>query len=125
MDRRCRSHPIPALLLLTAASLVWRLVGATRTVRAQDGFALRDGDRVLFYGDSITEQRLYTTFVEEYVTTRFPRLRIRFIPAGWAGDRVSGGAGGCVDERLRRDVIAEKPTVVTIMLGMNDGGYGG
>jgi lysophospholipase L1-like esterase len=32
------------------------------------------------------------------------------------------GAGG-IDLRLRRDVIAYKPTVMTIMLGMNDGSY--
>jgi len=28
-----------------------------------------------------------------------------------------------VDQRLERDVFPEKPTVVTVMLGMNDGGY--
>ncbi|MDQ6666123.1 MAG: SGNH/GDSL hydrolase family protein, partial [Acidobacteriota bacterium] len=31
--------------------------------------------------------------------------------------------GGPVDLRLRRDVLAYRPTVMTIMLGMNDGGY--
>jgi lysophospholipase L1-like esterase len=36
---------------------------------------------------------------------------------------VSGGGGGPVDLRLKRDVIAYKPTVMTIMLGMNDGLY--
>src|SRR5439155_26558908 len=34
---------------------------------AQSDFYLHDGDRVVFYGDSITEQRLYPTFVETYV----------------------------------------------------------
>jgi hypothetical protein len=34
-------------------------------------FALHDGDRVTFYGDSITDQREYTEDVEEYVLTRF------------------------------------------------------
>ena len=29
---------------------------------AQDRFFVKDGDRVVFYGDSITDQRLYTTF---------------------------------------------------------------
>ena len=38
---------------------------------AQGKFALKDGDRVVFYGDRITDQRLYTTFVETYVVTRF------------------------------------------------------
>ncbi len=84
-------------------------------------FALKDGDRVVFYGDSITEQRLYTSDVEEFVLTRFPGSKITFIQAGVGGDRVSGGRAGPVDLRLERDVFAYHPTVVTIMLGMNDG----
>ena len=87
------------------------------------GFALKDGDRVVFYGDSITDQRLYTTFTETYVVTRFPKLDVSFVHSGWGGDRVTGGGGGSIDTRLRRDVFAYKPTVMTIMLGMNDGSY--
>ena len=90
--------------------------------RAKD-FALKDGDRVVFYGDSITDQRLYTTFTETYVITRFPKLDVSFVHSGWGGDRVTGGGGGPIDVRLRRDVFAYKPTVMTIMLGMNDGSY--
>ena len=41
-------------------------------LRASDGFYLRENDRVVFYGDSITDQRLYTTFTETFVVTRFP-----------------------------------------------------
>ncbi len=92
-------------------------------VPAQDGFYLKDGDRVVFYGDSITDQRLYTTFAETYVITRFPRMNVSFVHSGWGGDRVSGGGGGPIDLRLRRDVFAFHPTVMTIMLGMNDGNY--
>src|SRR6266498_1139448 len=88
-----------------------------------EGFALKDGDRVVFYGDSITDQRLYTTFAETYVVTRFPKLNVSFVHSGWGGDRVTGGGGGPIDVRLRRDVFAYKPTVMTIMLGMNDGSY--
>lgn len=90
---------------------------------AQNVFYLKDGDRVLFYGDSITDQRLYTTFVETYVVTRFPKLNVSFVHSGWGGDRVTGGAGGPIDKRLQRDLFAYKPTVVTVMLGMNDGSY--
>jgi lysophospholipase L1-like esterase len=93
---------------------------------AQDSpapFALHDGDRVVFYGDSITDQRLYTTFIENYVVTRFPRLKVSFVHSGWGGDTVRGGGGGPIDVRLQRDVFAYKPTVMTVMLGMNDGGY--
>jgi lysophospholipase L1-like esterase len=90
---------------------------------AQGDFYLKDGDTVVFYGDSITDQRLYTTFTEAYVVTRFPKLNIRFVHSGWSGDRVDGGSGGPTDIRLTRDVLAYQPTVVTLMLGMNDGGY--
>src|SRR6266576_7173517 len=86
-------------------------------------FDLKDGDRVVFYGDSITDQRLYTTFTETYVVTRFPKLDVSFVHSGWGGDRVTGGGGGDIDTRLKRDVFAYKPTVMTIMLGMNDGSY--
>lgn len=89
----------------------------------QDDFYLKDGDRVVFYGDSITDQRLYTTFTESFVLTRFPRMNVTFVHSGWGGDRVTGGGGGPIDVRLQRDVLPYKPTVMTIMLGMNDGSY--
>ena len=88
-----------------------------------DGFFLKNGDRVVFYGDSITDQRLYTVLTETYVVTRYPNLNAAFIHSGWGGDRVTGGGGGPIDVRLQRDVLAYKPTVMTIMLGMNDGHY--
>ncbi|HNY39814.1 MAG TPA: hypothetical protein PKJ41_05450, partial [Bryobacteraceae bacterium] len=64
------------------------------SLAAQPVFHLSDGDRVVFYGDSITDQRLYTTFVETYVRTRFPNMNVKFTHSGWGGDRVSGGGGG-------------------------------
>ncbi len=86
-------------------------------------FYLKDGDTVVFYGDSITEQNYYNQWVELYMATRFPLMRVHFYGAGVGGDRVTGGGGGPIDQRLERDVFSEKPTVVTVMLGMNDGQY--
>src|SRR5260370_19380140 len=88
--------------------------------RAQDRFQLKPGDRVVFYGDSITDQRLYTTFIETYVLTRFPQLDVQFVHSGWGGDRVTGGGGGPIDLRLRRGVIPYHPTVMTILLRTKD-----
>jgi beta-1,2-mannosidase len=87
------------------------------------GFYLHNGDTVVFYGDSITEQNYYNQWVQVYVATRFPWMRVHFYGEGIGGDRVSGGWAGPIDQRLERDVFPEKPTVVTVMLGMNDGGY--
>ena len=107
------------LLLVVASS------SAQSRVDAPDHpFALRDGDAVVFYGDSITAQRLYTRFAEDFVLTRYPALNIRFVNAGVPGDTVSGGYAGNMMERVKRDVAPLHPTVITVMLGMNDGGWG-
>jgi lysophospholipase L1-like esterase len=106
------------------ASLVLALIlGLVPDLRADEPFAIKEGDRIVFYGDSITDQRLYTTFVETYIVTRFPSMNVSFVHSGWGGDRVTGGGGGRIDHRLERDVFAYKPSVVTVMLGMNDGSY--
>ncbi len=101
--------------LLAAAVAMMAPVG-------NDAFFLHYNDRVVFYGDSITDGGAYCRYVESFVLTRFPNLAISYLNAGWSGDRVTGGGGGSIDQRLERDVISRKPTVVTIMLGMNDGG---
>jgi lysophospholipase L1-like esterase len=98
------------------------LLALALSARGAD-FYLHPNDTVVFYGDSITDQRLYTTYVETFVVTRYPKLPIRFVHSGWGGDRVTGGGGGPIDDRLKRDVLIYKPTVMTIMLGMNDGRY--
>ncbi len=79
---------------------------------------LKDGDTVVFLGDSITHQCLYTQYVEDYFYTRFPNLHIRFHNSGVGGDRASDAL-----RRFDDDVAAYKPKYVTILLGMNDGSY--
>ncbi len=81
-------------------------------------FVLKKNDRIVFFGDSITEQHLYTNYVETYLATRYPELDLTFFNAGWGGDTAPGGLA-----RLERDVMAMKPTVVTLCYGMNDGAY--
>jgi len=116
-----KPRPFPAPRLSLALLAVLAASAAAQT--PADSFYLHDKDTVVFYGDSITEQRLYTTFVETFVLTRYPQLQVRFVNAGWGGENAPGGNGGSADVRLTRDVIPYKPTVMTVMLGMNDGGY--
>lgn len=79
---------------------------------------LQDGDTLVFLGDSITHQRLYTQYVEDFFYQRFPDRRIRFHNAG-----IGGAQAWDALARLGRDVLHYKPRYVTILLGMNDGRY--
>lgn len=103
--------------------LLLAIAALSTAAHAQLGLALKNGDRVVFYGDSITDNGPYTKFAETFVRLRYPDLDVKFFNAGVGGDRVSGGWMGPIDERLTRDLFARKPTVITVMLGMNDGGY--
>jgi lysophospholipase L1-like esterase len=96
--------------------------GASGTLDGQQ-FALKDNSTVVFYGDSITAQRLYTKLAEEFVLTRYPTLHVLFINAGVPGDTTYGGYAGAMAERVQRDVAPFHPSMITVMLGMNDGGY--
>ena len=83
-------------------------------------FFFRDGDVVVMIGDSITEQHLYSNYVELWTVTRFPNWKLTFRNVGISGDRSPGG-----NARFARDVLIHKPTAMTADFGMNDGGYGG
>jgi lysophospholipase L1-like esterase len=104
-------------MLLAASFLV---MGSS--LDAQD-FYLHNGDRVVFYGDSITAQRYYTSDIQDFVRTRYPALQVTYHNAGVPGDKVNGGYAGDAAVRVTRDVKPWKPTVITVMLGMNDGDY--
>ena len=86
---------------------------------ALGGFALRDGDTVVFLGDSITAARTYGKIVENYTLLRFPDRKVRFINAGWGGDTAAGGL-----KRLDRDVLDRGATVLIVAYGINDIGWG-
>src|SRR3954454_13459874 len=93
------------------------LVSAAPAASAQD-FFLKKGDVVVVMGDSITEQRLYSNYLELWCQTRFPQYHLVFRNVGIGGDRSNVG-----NARFQRDVVAHKPTVLTVDFGMNDGNY--
>lgn len=102
-------------------SLTAMLALATSSIAADPpaDYFFQPKDRIVFLGDSITEQYQYSNYVELYLTGRFPKADFFFLNAGIGGDTAQGGAN-----RFKSQVLAEKPTKVTINFGMNDGGYG-
>lgn len=108
MTRRARSL---SLILCTAL-----LALAARATRAAE--SLKDGDYVGVIGDSITEQRLYSLFIEEYLLMCQPKANLRASQFGWGGETAPGFAA-----RMANDVLPFGPMVATTCFGMNDGGY--
>ncbi|NCD69742.1 SGNH/GDSL hydrolase family protein [Mucilaginibacter agri] len=88
------------------------------TVKAQTVAPFRAGDRVVFVGNSITDGGHYHSYIWLYYMTRFPNMRITCFNAGIGGDAI-----GQIATRFDDDVLAKKPTVLTLSWGMNDSGY--
>lgn len=78
----------------------------------------RDGDRVVFLGNSITDGGHYHSYIWLYYMTRFPDMRLRIMNAGIGGDCVSN-----MYKRFDEDVLIKNPTVLAVTFGMNDSGY--
>src|SRR5579864_9601961 len=104
---------------LFSAAVFLFCMASVNAAEPDNGFFFKKGDRIVFLGDSITEQFQYSSYIELYLTTRFPKWSLTFLNAGIGGDTARGGAS-----RFDTHVLAEKPTAVTIDFGMNDGEYG-
>ena len=107
------------LAFVPSALFALVLAAPVRAEEPAKEFFFKPNDRIVFLGDSITEQYQYSSTIELYLTTRMPKGNFVFLNAGIGGDTANGGAG-----RFQSHVLDEKPTAVTINFGMNDGGYG-
>ncbi len=79
---------------------------------------LKQGDRIVWFGDSITAAMAYARYVEDFFLLRRPDLQMSYVNAGIGGHSAWNGL-----ERIDRDVLAYQPNVVFINFGMNDAGY--
>ncbi|MGC3970978.1 MAG: SGNH/GDSL hydrolase family protein [Pirellulales bacterium] len=106
--------------LIYAAVIVAAFAGASLSADEIRGplasIKPKNGDTFVFLGDSITQQCLYTQYVENYFYTRMPHLRLKFHNAGVSGDTAADAL-----VRFDRDVARYRPQYVTVLLGMNDG----
>ncbi len=123
MNKQILSIALAALAAFSPASAQQKPVVPGKPVGAivpapARGLGLKDGDRFIFIGDSITHQCRYTQFVENFFYTRYPEIRLHFRNAGVSGDKAQD-----VLNRFDEDIAAFKPTHATILLGMNDGTY--
>lgn len=79
---------------------------------------LKQGDRLAICGDSITEQKMYSRLIEDYLTMCMPQLQVSVRQYGWSGERAPGFLA-----RMTNDCLRFKPTIATTCYGMNDHEY--
>ena len=107
---------------IAARAAVFALVFACCLAATQSGVSqdliLKRGDRIAVVGDSITEQKMYSRFMELYLLACVPELDLTMYQFGWSGERAPGFA-----RRMLNDFAPWRPTVVTTCFGMNDGEY--
>ena len=106
-----RLHVLPLLLAIIIPCLL-----PAGSLRAES--AVPPAARVAIVGDSITEQKLYSKFLECYLLACSGVPDVKVMQFGWSGERADGFAN-----RAENDLAAFHPTVVTLCYGMNDGGY--
>jgi lysophospholipase L1-like esterase len=85
---------------------------------AVSGLDMKKGDRLAICGDSITEQRLYSRIMEDYLTMCAPQLQVTVRQYGWSGEKVPGFLA-----RMTNDCLRFNPTIATTCYGMNDCEY--
>jgi lysophospholipase L1-like esterase len=85
--------------------------------------SLKKGERIVFLGDSITQGGVgpkgYVTIVKNTLVEKHKDLGIEVIGAGISGNKVPD-----LQKRLEKDVLAKKPTLVVIYIGINDVWHG-
>ena len=79
---------------------------------------LKKGDRLAICGDSITQQKMYSRLMEDYLRMCVPQLKVSVRQYGWNGEQVPGFLG-----RMTNDCLRFKPTIATTCYGMNDFKY--
>jgi lysophospholipase L1-like esterase len=120
-----RLKPI-LLSTVLALALVSRAPGQQRIDPALEKFKpvpapkyssllLKKGDRLAICGDSITEQKMYSRIMEDYLTMCVPELNVTVRQFGWSGERAPGFLA-----RMTNDCLRFKPAVATTCYGMND-----
>lgn len=90
-------------------------------------FELKDGDRVLFLGDTFFEREVDYGHLETRLTAAFPDRSVTFRNLGWAADTPLGRARASFDwnkpgeewlKRVKEQVALVKPTVAFLSYGM-------
>ncbi len=103
--------------------IVTMLIGLGAPISAAEPFELKDGDRVVFLGNTLIEREQKYGYWELLLTVAWPERNVTFRNLGWSGDTVWGesraGFGTQADgfKALQDQVAEAKPTVLFVGYG--------
>ena len=119
-------------LILAGLLLVSLFVSSTAIAKEEilPNFSLKDGQTVLFLGDSITYGDMYIQYLDAFLYTQYPDWHVSLINRGIPSETCAGTSEPTHDPprpdvhiRLDRTLESVKPDLVFICYGMNDGIY--
>ncbi len=111
--------PLPRMNPMISRLLVSLLIIMTSGLRAEGVSSLLPPNaRLAIIGDSITEQKLYSKFIETYLLACAGRKDIECWQFGVSGEMAIG-----IVSRADIDLNLFNPTIATLCYGMNDGMY--
>ena len=105
---------------------MFALVSLAALVPAAPPFTLKDGDRVVWIGNTLAEREQRYGYWEAALLARFPDKGITFRNLGGSGDTVLGDARAGFDtpaqgfQRLVGLTLELKPTVILVSYGTNE-----
>ena len=123
-----RRFPRRRVSFISACALAMALLGvAPAHERLAERLERGETITVVALGDSLAagfelsdpKRDAYPSIFASVLQRRYPRARIRLIPAGIPGDTARGGV-----RRIPSDVLSHNPDLVTIQFGGNDHGRG-
>ena len=121
-----RRHAFVPMIILIGEShlkallkLIIFILLAVNTSMAESSINLRESERIVFFGDSLTAGGAgpvgWVTLVSEALKKKHPQKKLEFINAGISGDTIQD-----LLDRFEEDILGENPTLIVLYIGIND-----
>lgn len=111
-----------SLLSMVCLSLALTIAGVAGAQESSKP-GLKAGDKIVFLGDSITAGgnggKGYINVIRQHLAEKKPDLKVECIGAGVSGNKVPD-----LQRRVEQAVVARKPNIVFIYIGINDVWHG-
>jgi len=118
-------HMRDSMKTLRLTFLILVLVGSALAAQT---LYVKNGQRILFLGDSITQDGRYVEDIEAYLILNYPKIRVDIVKLGLSSETTEGLTEPDhpfprpnIHDRLGSALEKTRPDIVVACYGMNDG----